>query len=280
MVDPLPLPLRVFVKGASTVVFIADMGGPRSDFNFGRVIEAEILAAGRPAEVRVSGEPSYLSKYSLRDWERDILGWSPDVVIVHHGHYESIHFFLPRWIERHANSTRWRPGRVRALYRTKILRKLWVALAKVQSRLDRRFNSLLFAGKLRRVGTDVQGLIENLQTVGSPLVLVLEVVPPGRRWQSWMPGLAERTAFVNDALRSAVQRVGRPNVRFVPTVEELTTRLDPGEEPTPDGGHYSARAHRVLGELLSREILEWAQTQPHLQAAGRPARVRDIGQAG
>jgi hypothetical protein len=279
--DPLPLPMRVLVKGASTVVFIAEMGGPRSDFNFGRVIEAEILAAGRPAEVRVSGEPSYVSKYSLRDWERDILGWSPDVVIVHHGHYESIHFFLPRWIERHANSTRSRPGgRLRTFYRKKVVRKVWVSLAKVQSRADRRFNSLLFAHKLRRVGTDVQGLIENLQTVGSPLVLVLEVVPPGRRWQSWMPGLAARTAFVNDALREAVRRVDRPNVRFVPTVDELAARLEPGEEPTPDGGHYSARAHRVLGELLSREILEWAQTQPHLQVATRPARIRDIGQAG
>jgi hypothetical protein len=279
--DPLPLPMRVLVKGASTVVFIAEMGGPRSDFNFGRVIEAEILAAGRPAEVRVSGEPSYVSKYSLRDWERDILGWSPDVVIVHHGHYESIHLLLPRWIERHANSTRSRPGgRLRTFYRKKVVRKVWVSLAKVQSRADRRFNSLLFARKLRRVGTDVQGLIENLQTVGSPLVLVLEVVPPGRRWQSWMPGLAARTAFVNDALREGVRRVDRPNVRFVPTVDELAARLEPGEEPTPDGGHYSARAHRVLGELLSREILEWAQTQPHLQVATRPARIRDIGQAG
>jgi hypothetical protein len=282
--EPLELPIRVLIKGASTIVFIAEMGGPRSDFNFGRVVESEILRAGRPAEVRVSGVPSYLAKHSVRDWEQDVLGWSPDVVVVHHGHYESIHYVLPRWIERHANSTRGRPGgRIRTFYRRKVLRPLWVSLAKVQSRADRRFNSTLFARKLRRVGTDVEGFIRNVQTVGSPLVLVMEVVPPGRRWQSWMPGLTERTALMNDGLRSAVERIDRPNVRFVPTLQTLTAELEPGEEPTPDGGHYSARAHRVLGEILSREILQWADTQAHLQAPGPPAsrrRIRDIGQAG
>jgi hypothetical protein len=279
--QPLPLPIRVLVKGASTVVFIAEQGGPRSDFNFGRVIEAELYAAGHPAVVRVDGLPSQLSKFSIRTWESDVLGWSPDVVILHHGHYESIHYFIPRWLERHANSSRSRPGsRIRTLYRTRVLRPMWVSLAKIQSRVDRALDSTLFARKLRRVATDVEGLIGNLQTVSSPLVLVLEVVPPGRRWQSWFPGLTERTALMNDALAAAVARVDRGNVRFIRTVPTLTARLEPGEEPTPDGGHYSARAHRMLGEILGREILEWALTQPHLQAATGPERLRDAGPAG
>lgn len=262
-----PLPIRVLVRGASEVVFIAEMGGPRSDFAFGRVIESELLRAGQPVEFQVNAVPSELAKFSLRTWERDVLGWSPDVVILHHGHYESIHLFLPRWLERHANSTRWRPGRFIALYRKLILRKVWVSLAKLQCRLDARFNSLLFARKLRRVAADVEKLITNVQSVGSPLVLVMEVVPPGRRWQSWFPGLTERTEYMNEQLEAAVRRIDLPNVRYVRTVPTLTARLDPNEEPTPDGGHYSARAHRVLGVLLGREILEWAATQPHLQAS-------------
>lgn len=273
MAQPLPLPIRVLVKGASTVVFVADMGGPRTDFAFGRVIESEILAAGRPAEVRVLGVPSDHAKFSLRTWERDVLGWSPDVVVLHHGHYESIHYVLPRWLERHANSTRSRPvGTIRSLYRRKVLRAVWINLAKVQSRVDARFNSTLFGRKLRRVALDVEKVIQNVQTVGSPLVLVLEVVPPGKRWRSWMPGLDERTALMNRELAAAVERVGKPNVRFVRTTVALAAQLDPGEEATPDGGHYSPRAHRVIGELLAREILDWARSQPHLRTRqpGRP----------
>lgn len=270
---PLQLPIRVLVKGASTVVFVADMGGPRSGFNFGRVIESEVLASGRPADVRVVGTPSDLAKFSLRTWERDILGWSPDVVVLHHGHYESIHFVLPRWLERHANSTRSRKvGRLRSLYRAKLLRAVWINLAKVQSRADTRFDSTLFRRRLRRVALDVEKVIENVQTVGSPLVLVLEVVPPGARWRSWMPGLDERTALMNTALAEAVDRIDRPNVRFVRTTEALAAQLPLGEEPTPDGGHYSPQAHRVIGELLAGQILEWARSEPHLRARqpGRP----------
>ena len=254
------LPIRVLIKGASTVVFIAEMGGPRSDFTFGRVIERELTRAGRPADVRVSGVPSAHAKHSLRTWERDLIGWWPDVIVLHHGHYESIHFFLPRWLERHANSTRWRPTRPNKLYRKLILRPTWVTLAKLQSRLDRRSNSLLFARKLRRVANDVERLINRVRQPDGPLVLVLEVVPPGRRWQSWFPGLVERTAYVNQQLEAVVRRVDLPNVKYVRTVPTLAAELDPDEEPTPDGGHYSARAHQVLGELLSREILEWGAT--------------------
>jgi hypothetical protein len=278
--DPLPLPIRVLIKGASTVVFIAEMGGPRSDFNFGRVIEAEILAAGRPIEVRMHGVPSQMAKHSLRTWQQDVMGWSPDVVVLHHGHYESIHYVLPRWIERYANSKRWRPGPLRNQYRAKVVRAVWLTLAKVQCRLDRRFDSTLFKRRLYRVAADVERLIGHLQTVGSPLVLVLEVVPPGKRWQSWMPGLTERTAVMNAALEAAVHRIDLPNVRFVRTVDVLTAELDEGEEPTPDGGHYSARAHRVLGGLLSREILAWADTQPHLRVDGGKRRPRSVRPAG
>jgi lysophospholipase L1-like esterase len=276
MAGPLPLPIRVLVKGASTVVFLAEWGGPRTDFNFGRVVEAELLSTGRPADVRVVGVPSDLAKFSLRTWERDVLGWSPDVIVLHHGHYESIHYVMPRWLERYANSTRWRPGgRVRTLYRKKIVRAVWITLASLQARADKRFNSTLFERRLRRVGADVQQLIEHVQTVASPLVLVLEVVPPGQRWWSWMPGLTERTAVMNDALAEAVARVDKPNVRFIRTSGVLADRLGPDEEPTPDGGHYSARAHRVIGETLAAEIVEWAKTQPHLQsaAAKRPRSV-------
>ena len=278
-----PQPIRVLVRGASTVVYLAEMGGPRTDFNFGRVIEAEVLAAGRPIDISVHGLPSQLAKHSVRSWERDVMGWSPDVIVLHHGHYESIHYVLPRWLERYANSTRWRPrGRLHAFYRTRIVRAAWVTLAKWQSRADRRFDSTLFRRKLHRVAADVERLIQQVQTVGSPLVLVLEVVPPGKRWQSWMPGLTERTAVVNAALEAAIRRIDRPNVRFVPTVAVLTAELDEGEEPTPDGGHYSARAHRVLGSLLSREILAWADTQPHLQLPEeRPVRrLRGTERAG
>lgn len=279
--SPVPLSMRVLVKGASETVFVGEQSGPRSDFNFGRVVEAELVRAGWPAQVRVDGVPSELARFGLRTWERDVLGWSPDVIVLHYGHYESIHYFLPRWLEYHANSWRWRPTRLSTIYRKRVLRPLWVSLAKLQQRLDGRFNALLFKRKLVRTADDVGRLITNVRTASSPLVLVLEVVPPGPAWRDWFPGLVDRTAFMNDKLAETVSRFACDEVRFVRTVPELTARLDPGEEPTPDGGHYSARAHGIVGEILAREILSWARTQTHLTWHGPELRatphVKDAG---
>ncbi|PZS29893.1 MAG: hypothetical protein DLM58_14710 [Pseudonocardiales bacterium] len=258
-----PVPMRILVKGASEVVLLAEAGGPRTDFVFGRVIEAELLSAGRPAEVRVAGAPSELARNALRSWEREVLGWSPDVVILHYGHYESIHFFLPRWLERHANSKRSRPGRLRDLYRQTVLRAIWVGLAKVQSRADAAMNSTMFSWRPRRVAADVERLIAHIQSVGSPLVFVMEILPPGRRWESWMPGMPERTAAMSEQLAKAVSRIDKPHVRMFTVSHAVAGQLG-DDEPKPDGGHYSARAHRLIGEALSREIMKWADTQTHL----------------
>jgi hypothetical protein len=38
MSTPLPLPMRVLVKGASTVLWISGMGGPRKEFTFPRAL--------------------------------------------------------------------------------------------------------------------------------------------------------------------------------------------------------------------------------------------------
>lgn len=265
MTASVSMPIRVLVKGASTAVYISDMGGPRTDFAFGRVLESELLRNGRPAEVRVNAVPSEQTKTVLRTWEREVLGWSPDVVILHYGHYECIHLLLPRWLERHANSNNWRHGRIRTFYRRKILRAVWISLAKLQSRLDGRINPQLFSWRPRRVAADLQRLIENIQTVGSPLVLVMGILPPARKWWSWMPGLRERTAVMNAALQAMTDGFAQPHIRFFRVSDVTDGRLGEDEEPNPDGGHYSARVHRMIGEALAAEVMKWADTQPHLR---------------
>ncbi|PZS20046.1 MAG: hypothetical protein DLM57_02720 [Pseudonocardiales bacterium] len=268
MPEAVRLPIRVLVKGASEVVLTSEIGGPRTDFALGRVLEAGLLSAGQPAEVRVNAVPSDLARMALRSWEREVLGWSPDVVILHYGHYESIHLFLPRWLERHANSKRSRPGRIRTFYRRTVLRAIWIGLAKLQARSDAALDSTMLGWRLRRVAADVERLITHIQTVGSPLVLVMEILPPGRRWQAWMPGLAERTAVMNEHFASMVRGIDKPNVRIFSVSNVLADQLA-DEEPKPDGGHYSVTVHRLIGEALCREIMNWAATQGHLESWNR-----------
>jgi len=268
MSAPLPMPIRVLVKGASTVNWLSGMGGPRTDFTFPRAIEAELLASGRPVRVETISVASERTSTTLLRWEKEVLGYSPDVVVLVYGHYETIHLFLPRWLERHANSLRTRPRRITKLYRKHLLRPVWMTLAKLQAKLDTVLDPTIRRSRPRNVAADLQALIGQLQKVGSPLVFVFELLPPATRYRSWFPGMTERIAVMNDAIAEMVARIGLPNVRLFPT-SELVTKYADGDvdAATPDGFHYSPQLHREIGAQLAREIAEWADTQPHLRPA-------------
>jgi hypothetical protein len=265
MSSPLPLPMRVLVKGASTVNWISWSGGPRTDFIFPRVIEERLLSDGRPCEVQTLTMMSEKTSTILGTWEREILGYSPDVIVLAYGHYETVHLFLPRWLERHANSNKPRPRRLETFYRHHILRPVWMTLAKLQARLDTIVDPTIRRRRPRLVAADLEAYISQVQQVGSPLVFVLQFLPPAERYRSWFPGMTARMEVMNRTLEEMVARIDKPNVRYF-HVRELFDKYADGDlnVATPDGFHYTPTMHRVIGTELAEQIGGWADTQPHL----------------
>lgn len=272
MPDPLPLPIRVLVKGASTVGWSSPMDGPRSDFEFPRVIEEQLLRAGRPAEVRTHSVPSERTNATLLHWQEEMIGFSPDVVILVYGHYETIHLFLPWWLERHANSLKKRSRPVRNAYRKYVLRPVWMFLAKLQAKADTVLDPTLRRSRPRRVITDLETLIGHIEELHNPLVFLFELLPPAKRYQSWFPGMAARIEVMNEAISGLVTRLGNPNVRYL-RVRPIFEEIAGGDQDvaTPDGFHYSPEMHRAIGSQLAAEIADWADGQPHLRGAQRRA---------
>lgn len=265
MPEALPLPIRILIKGASTVVAMSEQGNPREDFTFPRALEQALLQAGRPADVRTVGVASERAKSTLNHWEHEILAWSPDVVILVYGHYESIHYLLPWWLERHANSLKRRPGPVRERYRSRVLRPAWVSLASMQAKLDTRFDSTIRTNRPRRVAADLERLIARAQGVGHPLVLLPTLLRPTGKANSWFPGMGERIDVMNETVAAMVAKLDDPDVRIFDIPAVVAKTVPAGENPTPDGFHYSAPLHRAIGQALGDEVLDWAATQPHLK---------------
>lgn len=269
MPEPLQLPIRVLVKGPSNVCWMSFPGGPRADFTFPRALEAELLEAGRPSTVRAITVPSEQAKATLRRWEAEVLGFSPDVIVLTYGHYESVHLFLPHWLERHANSLKARPGFFRERYREYVLRPVWTCLARQQARADRsRIAGRTKSVRARRTVRDIARFVENVQQVSSPLVIIFQVPPPAQRAERWFPGMRDRIAEYNRLAAEYVQRLDRPNVRFF-RVTELIEQHAGGnlEAAIPDGFHWTPRMHAIIGGELAREIIKWADTQPHLRVS-------------
>ncbi len=234
------------------------MGGPRSDFTYARVTEAMLLQAGRPVEIRNLAATSEPVRLGLRNWESQVFAWSPDVVVLNYGLFEAVHLFLPRWMERHAHSLLGRPGRVRETYRRFVLRPFWQILARIQQRLDRVAPPSLFRRRAARFADDLEELIRQIQKIGSPLVLVLELSPAGEKWQTWFPGIGARLEQLNAALAEAVRRTDKPNVRLFSTQAALAPLVAEGQDIVPDGGHFTPDAHRAIGTALAAEILSWS----------------------
>jgi hypothetical protein len=265
MPAPLPLPMRVLVKGSSIVNWSSSRGGPRSEFTFPRAIEATLHAAGRPAEVRAPSVAGELTRHGLHSWEHEALTWSPDAVVLAFGYYESIHFILPWWLERHVHALNGRSGPVRKFYRQRLLEPLWMVLARLQAKADSTFNPLLF-GRHRRVVADLELLVGHLQDVASPLIVFVELLPPSARYASWFPGMAARIARMNQALEELVARLDQPNVRMLHTTE-VVDEVAGGDlqVAVPDGFHFSPSLHRAIGEALGAQLVTWAETQDHLK---------------
>lgn len=272
MSAPLRLPIRILVKGPSIVNWTSWMGGPRTDFTFPRVIEQTFCDEGRPALVEAITMTSEQAKKLTLTWQREVLGFSPDVIVLSYGQFESVHLFLPRWLERHANSLKVRPRRISELYRKVVVKPVWKSLAQLQARLDARMKPTFKRSRTRTVPLDMERYIKRVQMVASPMVIVMEVLPPATRQKSWFPGMTARIAMMNEANKAMVERVDLPQVRWFTTSDLVAKHFDDDiEVATPDGFHYSPEFHRRIGEKLAVVIAEWAETQPHL--ATLPASV-------
>lgn len=264
MSTPLPLPVRILVKGPSTVLWTSMMGGPRTDLAFPRVIEKELLAKGRPAVVRNTGLLGWPTKDLFKTWDDEIVGWSPDIVILAVGHYEILHTILPRWLERGANTVNRRPGRWNHFFYRRLLRGTARLVIHVQKRVDRPGRKLN-KRRMRRALVDTAAYIKMIQQVGSPMVMVMEIHPPSASKVGWFGGWPERTATLNEGLRRVVADADRPNVRFV-EITDLMDKFDRNEpaQQWADGIHFSPAFHAAIGEKFAGIADEWASTQPHL----------------
>lgn len=258
--------LRVLVKGASTVSWISWMGGPRSDLAFPRALELELGRRGIAADVRNTAVLGTPTSSFFATFEADVAQWSPDVIVIVAGHYETIHSFLPRRFERHANRPNFRPGPFRERYRKRYVRGAWKLLATLQSKVDRPELTPRLDRRLRRAARDLDGYIRLVRQVGSPLVVVFELLVPAPRQQQWFPGMAGRIRRINELHRGVVAAYDDPSIRtFAP---EPLARARYGDDPaaaTPDGFHFTPDLHRDIAVGLADQITDWLRTQRHLE---------------
>lgn len=258
MSTPLPHPVRVLVKGSSLAVMTPERGGEQGEYTFPRWIQNGLLDRGRPCELDNRASSGELTRAAFRSWESEVMSIAPDAVVYGYGYYECIHGLLPHWLERHVNRFGRRSGAVRTRYRKWLLRPVWKVLAQSQRLLDGIVADRLFRRRTSRIVADYELLLVRTRSLppGSPVVFVLALLGPGNTAAAWFPGMQARIDAMNGALTAMVARLTDPGIRLVP-VPDLAASLPDGEDPVPDGLHYSPRLRRLIGDWIAAEIDGW-----------------------
>jgi hypothetical protein len=130
------------------------------------------------------------------------------------------------------------------------------------------------------VAADLQRLVEQARTVASPLILIPNILPAGRVYTKWFPGIDPRIEVMNATIADMVRRLDQPDVRVFRVDEVVAPMLGEGEEAQPDGGHYTPEIHQAVGRAIAEVVLTWAADQPHLdlpQARLAPSRPHANG---
>lgn len=244
-------PLHVTVVGSSCSYMVV----PRetaADRSYGQVLPDLLAQHGVHARVFHSSRWFGMIQ-DVRHRYEPIRDTMPDVVILNFGMGEAQPRVVPTWLMDHL--TTWnRSSHPAALaYRRQVATRSWRILRRAQRRVargDQRTHRL----SPRRFRQEVQELARRLRTDVAPLVLFLDLDPPGSRVLHWMPGLDVRAARFNHVLRRAVDDLDDPAVRVVRASGTVGEDVD---AILPDGFHRCAEGHRRTAALLAGVICEW-----------------------
>ncbi|MFL6088977.1 MAG: hypothetical protein ACJ71Z_02425 [Aeromicrobium sp.] len=263
-------PIRILVRGSSTVSWIANVEPGRVAHAYPRELETAMHLDGWPTQVRVESPLAASSRHILRDADADIFAWDPDVIIMNTGHMENLHLLLPIPFARHVFTRTARPGRWRQLYRRRVLWLFYSVATRIQARLEPALGPWLFGRRRKAILAHLNQYIDIASRNGHPLVIVMGFVPPSTPPHTF-PGVAARLEIMNEAFRELVAQRAQPEVIWFDPADALASGGVEAVSAIGDGIHFIPAAHVAVGKGLAAVVEAWAAHQrPGLSgSAGR-----------
>lgn len=255
------MPIRILVKGSSTVGWISNVEPGHVSHAYPRELESAMRRDGWPTHVHVSAPLAASSRWIMQGADEEIFAWDPDAILLNTGHMETLHMLIPRWFARHVFTRTARPGRWRRLYRRGVVWPVYSVATKAQARVERMLAPWVFGRRLRAVIAHVDHFIHVANRNGHPLIVVMGLVPPPAPIATF-PDLASRIEQTNQAFQALVRGFDSLDVLWFDPSLVLTTDGPKPREALGDGLHFTAEAHATVGRGLADIIEAWAAAQP------------------
>ncbi|MHB8452799.1 MAG: SGNH/GDSL hydrolase family protein [Mycobacteriales bacterium] len=236
--------LSLVVVGNSIAAVSAPSGAERPGGSFGVAACTALAERGVPARLTLQARWFGFARDAVRDYETAVRPHAPDVLVVCFGTNEAQPWLVPVPLLRHLLDPR-RSDRS----------PLWRIVRSYRRWASPVVGTRTWQARPGRFARDLGQLVSTVRAEFRPLVLVLDLAPPGPVLEHFLPGMAPRHAVVQRVLAQVVGEADDPDVRLVRAsgvVDELGMAA-----ALPDGMHYSPAAHRRIGDLIAGEVAEW-----------------------
>ena len=250
-------PLSIVIIGNSLTFDQVPPRTSHTEGTYGEVLRDQLAAAGVPSTVHLEGRWFEFVHRGLARYEQSVRAHVPDVVIVQYGLNESQPYLVPvaalrHFVTDHKAATPFSHG-----YRRHVVTPIWRRVRAMRRALSPRVGTRTWQMTPQRFRGKMASLIGKARQEFRPLVLVMDVAPPGPLLTHFLPRQEERHRIYQQVIEDLVAGFDDPDVRLVRT--ELVVRSLGFEEALPDGMHFSVLGHRRVGEVLAAEVLDWLE---------------------
>lgn len=245
---------RVAVLGNSVPILVVPPRATREEGTFPERLRRLLDERGLDVEVRNDSRLFDVLPDGWRRFQRDVIPWAPDVLVVNYGVIEMQPNVVPTWLNRHLTTETVGGKGPLALYRRRVVPKVWPPVRRFQRWSSARVGTHTWRLAPPRFAAELHRLIEVARRERM-LVLVNDVHAPGERLRHFFPAIERRHAIVQEVIADVVGGFADPDVRLVP-VSQVSAKL--GEvDGLPDGLHLTSAAHLGVAEMLDDEIGGW-----------------------
>lgn len=243
--------LRVVVTGGSVSLFVVPREG-RADGTYGELLPGLLAGDGLDVDVRHTGQWFDLVSDLRRRYESAVRNHFPDVLVLNYGMGEAQPNVVPTWAARHFQSWDQTSHPAGLGYRRHVSTRAWRGLRQVQRRTSHWPSHRLAP---TRYALELERVITMARAETGCLVLLLDLDPPGPRWEHWVPGMAARRDRFQQVQDDLVARLRDPDVRAVRVAQHVQEHGP--DVLLPDAIHRSPLGHRLTADALAAEVRAW-----------------------
>lgn len=254
-------PLSVVILGNSLPLMQVPLRPTHGAGTYPEVLADCIAARGIPVQLASESYWFELAHTGARRVNSVLGRHYPDVLVVNYGVNEMLPWLVPVPVLRHLMRREPQLTRLSRAYRKRLADPAWDAVKRYRRWAAPHVGMRTWQLRPGKFRASIEHIVRQSRRFGRPLVLVVDINPPGEIMQRYLPGARDRYPVFQKILVDVVEQADDPDVRLVAASGVVASLGD--RTAMPDSVHWTPDAHAKVGQMLADEVLAWLESGGH-----------------